>query len=403
MKGAPGIYEEFEEFRGRRFLFAAGHFDYFSGAERQAVYFAEELIKHLQADVKFIGWGGNGRLADEVRAIGGTPVVYPFDLGGKGWRRAWNLAALARFVRRELKPDYLLPYVWMHCKVLGAIWRFTGAKFCWWNQRDEGRGIHGTRVERYLLTHLPAIVSNSWEGRDFLVNRFQLPATRVQVINNGVRLPAESGESAWRAKLGVSEDAFVVMMLANLTRFKDHCTLLRAFSHARAAACRKDMHLVLAGAHEDSTTTIKSLAWDLGLYGYLHLPGSVRDTQSLLRASNLVVHSSKTEGCPNGALEAMALGLPVLGTDISGMRQALGDRAAADCLSPADDWESLGEKILERREDSLLCHTEGARNRERIRQEFSCQQMVARSLAVIAGATIENSGAIVSTIGADRE
>ncbi|MGV2336652.1 MAG UNVERIFIED_CONTAM: hypothetical protein LVR18_21945 [Planctomycetaceae bacterium] len=84
MSTPPTDYREFEEFRGRRFLFAAGHFDYFSGAEKQAVYFAGELVRHLQADVKFIGWGGDGRFANEVRKVGAVPVVFPL---GSGWGR----------------------------------------------------------------------------------------------------------------------------------------------------------------------------------------------------------------------------------------------------------------------------------------------------------------------------
>jgi glycosyltransferase involved in cell wall biosynthesis len=394
-------FSAFEQFRGQRFLFAAGHFDYFGGAERQALYLAHELISNLQADVKFLGWGGNGRLADEVRAVGGTPVVYPFDVSGRGWSHVWNLAKLARFIRRELRPNYILPYVWIHSKVLGAIWRFTGARFCWWNQRDEGRGIQGTRLERHLLTQLPAVVSNSWEGRDFLVNRFQLPPGRVQVINNGVRLPALDETSTWRKQAGIPDSAFVITMLANLTRFKDHPTLLRAFALARNKSPDTNLHLVFAGAHSDATPAIKSLAWDLGLYGYLHLPGAVQDTNSLLRASNLVVHSSKTEGCPNGALEAMALALPVLGTNISGLRQALGEDAVADCLCAGDDWQGLAERILARVEDRQRCREEGMRNRERIAHEFSCHRMATRSLQVIAAACCRDTeNSPVANLGA---
>lgn len=383
-------YSGFEQFCGKRFLFVAGHFDYFGGAERQALYLAQELISNLQVDVKFLGWGGNGRLAEEVRAVGGTPVVFPLDVRGHGWTHAWNLLKLARFIRRELRPDYLLPYVCMHCKVIGTIWRFTGARFCWWNQRDEGRGIQGTRLERHLLTHLPAVVSNSWAGRECLMNKFQLSPERVQVINNGVRLPTLNETSTWRKQAGIPDSAFVITMLANLTRFKDHPTLLRAFALARKKLPDKNLHLVLAGAYSDATPAIKSLAWDLGLYGTLHLPGAVQDTNSLLRASNLVVHSSKTEGCPNGALEAMAMALPVLGTNISGMRQALGEDAAADCLCAGDDWQELAERILARVADHQRCREEGMRNRERIAHEFSSRRMAIRSLQVIAASCSQN-------------
>lgn len=380
-------WEEFAAFRGRRFLFAAGHFDYFSGAERQAVYFAAELVRRLDAQVSFIGWGGDGRFADEIRAAGARPVTFPLNPGIPSWSDRLQLLKLAAFIRRQLRPEFLLPYVWMHCRVLGAIWRLTGAEFCWWNQRDEGRGIRRTWLERRLMRTLPAVVSNSWEGRDFLTAAFGLAESRVRVINNGVLVPVEGRSAAWRQQQGISNDAFVVTMLANLTSFKDHLTLLKAFAWCCGRCENCNMQLVLAGSHEETTDSIRALAEELGVAERLHLPGSTRDTEGLLRSTDLVVHSSLTEGCPNGVLEPMALGLPVLGTNISGLRQALGRRAAACCLSAPGDWADLGQRMLERVRNGQLSALEGSQNRLRIIEHFSIDTMARQSLDVISTGT----------------
>lgn len=376
-------YEEFEEFRGRRFLFAAGHFDYFSGAEKQAVYFAGELVRHLQADVKFIGWGGDGRFANEVRKVGAVPVVFPLDPGGSGWSHRLQLFRLARFIRRELQPEFLLPYVGMHCKIIGSIWDWTGARFCWWNQRDEGRGIEGTRLERRLMKTLPAVVSNSWEGRDFLTQKFKLSNDRVQVVNNGIMIPQPSAERNFRRQLGISSNAIVLAMLANLTRYKDHATLLTAFSSASQQLADAEMHLILAGSHSDAAEAIKAIGWDLKLWGRLHLPGSLDDCSGLLEESDIIVHSSRTEGCPNGALEAMAHGRCVLGTDISGMRQALGPENSRLCLAPAGDSHRLAKLIVRFAADQETREHIGTSNRNKILQDFSVRQMAINSLRAI--------------------
>lgn len=376
-------YDQFSDFRGRRFLFAAGHFDYFSGAERQAVYFAAELVRHLAADVKFIGWGGNGRFADEIRKVGAVPVVYPFDLDGRGLSHQLNLYRLARYIRRELRPDYLLPYVWMHCRIIGAVWNWTGARFCWWNQRDEGRGINGTRLEQRMMRTLPAVISNSFEGRDFLVRKFSLAEDRVKVINNGVVLPSTHRSVTFRQRLGVSERAVLLVMLANLTRYKDHTTLLKAFAEACNLCTETDLELALVGDHGDAAMLLKALAWDLGLAGRLHLPGSVTDVDEVLRSADLVVHSSRTEGCPNGALEAMAHGLCVLGTDISGMRQALGNETGKICLAPEGDSKALAGLIAAFANDPQRRMEFGRRNRVRIENHFSIEQMAIQSLKCI--------------------
>jgi glycosyltransferase involved in cell wall biosynthesis len=376
-------YAEYSCFRGKQFLFSAGHFDYFSGAEKQAVYFARELVQQVEAKVTFIGWGGNGRFADEVRAIGATPIVFPLSLAPKTLADRWRWLQLAIFIRKKIRPDYILPYVWMHCKVLGAVWKLTGARFCWWNQRDEGRGIHGTRLERYLMRSLPAIVSNSWEGRDFLVKRFQLASDRVSVINNGIELPPLKTDLSWKMEHEIPKESVLIAMVANLTRFKDHTTLLKAFAETRKNCPESDIHLALIGKTEEMTQEIKAIAWDLNIGQKLHLAGGIKDVNHALRSVDIVVHSSLTEGCPNGALEAMSLGLPVLGTDISGMRQALGENVADDCLAPPGDWKDLARKIAIRVNSPSYREVEGQRNRTRIANEFSITKMTKMSLDVI--------------------
>jgi glycosyltransferase involved in cell wall biosynthesis len=376
-------YNQYSQFRGKHFLFAAGHFDYFSGAEKQAVYFARELVQHLQAKVTFIGWGGDGRFAEEIRSVGAIPLVFPLSVSPKTLADRLRWLQLARYIRKQIQPDYILPYVWMHCRVLGAIWKLTGARFCWWNQRDEGRGICGTRLEHYLMRSLPAIVSNSWEGRDFLVKRFQIAPDKITVINNGIELPSLHKDISWKTELGITKDSVMIAMVANLTRFKDHATLLKAFEETQRICPDSDIHLVLIGKTEEMTQEIKALAWELNLGRNLHLVGAVKNVNRILRSVDIVVHSSLTEGCPNGALEAMSLGLPVLGTNISGMRQALGENAADTCLAPPGDWMDLAKKIAIRINSPSHRETEGQRNRERIANEFSITKMTLNSLEVI--------------------
>ncbi len=62
----------------------------------------------------------------------------------------------------------------------------------------------------------------SWEGRDFLIEKFQLPVGRVRVINNGIELPSPRDRMAARATLGLQSSDLMILMMANLTAFKDH-------------------------------------------------------------------------------------------------------------------------------------------------------------------------------------
>jgi glycosyltransferase involved in cell wall biosynthesis len=373
-RNQPGLQAEF---KGARFVIIAGHFDYFGGAERQAVLLAKELIHSYEAHVQFLGWGGDGIFADEIRAVGGITSVFPMDLGQRGLRQKLTLLRLARFIRRELKPEYLLPFVGMHCKVIGSIWKLTGARFCWWNQRDEGRLIYGTKREQRLLRNLSAVVSNSFEGRDFLIQKFNLPESRIRVINNGIEVPHPVEYDPAGPRYRATPDKIVFSMIANLTQYKDHETLLHAFAALRNAEVGQRCQLILAGSYGETTLPLKALAFDLRLGDAVQFAGAMSQAEvhNLLRETDVVVHSSVCEGCPNGALEAMSHGICVLGTDISGMRQALGEEQAATCLAPPGDAQALAQLMIHMASAPALRVEFGRKNLSRIRSEFSVSEM----------------------------
>jgi len=233
------------------------------------------------------------------------------------------------------------------------------------------------------LKTLPALVSNSFEGRDFLVQKFGLSPNRVRVINNGVEIPGTCDRTPWRTKLGLKDDEILFTMLANLTQYKDHATLLKAFATVRKTEIGRRCQLIFAGQYGDTTQMLKAMAFDLGLCDSVRMIGAVDDTHRLLAATDIVVHSSTKEGCPNGALEAMALGKCVLGTDISGMRQALGDSATGRLLAPTGNPTRLAELMAEFGSSSQLREAVGSENLARIRSEFTVEKMTREVLQTI--------------------
>ena len=171
-------------------------------------------------------------------------------------------------------------------------------------------------------------------------------------------------------------------MLANHTQFKDHQTLVRAFGSLRRTSHGERCHLILAGRHGDTTTAIKVLAFDLALCGHISLPGVIDPADELWRCTDIAVHSSVTEGCPNATLEAMAHGLPVCGTLISGMRQALGEDAE-ELLADAYDADKLAKILIRLISEPNLGSQLGAANRARICSEFSRVKMCTQALTLI--------------------
>lgn len=372
-----------DRFAQRRFLFVLGQYSKMGGAERQALILADQLRRNVGCHVKFLAWGGEGSVSDEIRELGIEPCVFPLNWNRGRISQFITLRKLQRYLRCELRPDCILPYIGFNCKIVGMVWRQSNARFTWWNQRDEGRDIYGSKLEHKIIHSVPKVVSNSYEGRDFLVRKFGLSENRIEVLNNGIVMPQRSDTSLWRETLGIHSDQLLITMLANLTNFKDHTTLLKAFAKLHKTDVGKHCHLALAGRLAESTALLKVLAFDLGLCGSVHFLGPVAKPASLWSATDFAVHSSETEGCPNAALEAMSHGLAVCGTNISGMRQAVGDTEAGEVLASPRDEESLF-RIMHRLATSPSERLKrGARNRCRIARHFSPVGLTERVLQMI--------------------
>jgi len=385
-----------------RYLIVLGHFGHMGGAERQAFHLIRHLREHRDARVAVLGWyGTEGPLADTLRDWGCELFTFPYRDIAPRTSKAWNLFQLARFIKTRIRPDYILPFVAVHSKPICQIWRLTGARYAWWNQQDEGRGLFGTPAERKALLNAVHITSNSWAGSDFLANTYDIPQEKILTYNNGTELPDLGGlQPVWRARLDLSSGTPLVSMVANVTPFKDHETLLKAWRtvlDSWVEESRPPPVLVLAGYLQDlvHVSKLKVLAFDLGLGTSVRFVGPVDSVNELMWESDLVVHSSVKEGCPNAVCEAMALGKSVVATDIPGTRQALDESSWNDCLAAPHDAQSMAQRLLEFLHNTGLSADTGARNRQRIERHFSIEGMCEFFLSLLdqnaAGAASRNA------------
>src|ERR1051325_2477719 len=313
---------------GRRVIIVLTELE-LGGAEREAAVVAGFLARGQRAPVE--GWGvfgQPGRVAKLCEEYGIPWRLTPWPWSDKRSERLKRMAQFAWTLRRA-RPDVLLPYLIFPNVICGQVWRLTGARTCIWTQRDEGIG-RMPRAERRAASQVPLFISNSQAGANFLTEKLGAKRERVRVIHNGVTLaPIKADRDDWRRELALSEDTFAACMVANLTQYKDHDTLLRAWrlvvdameSEGRSAV------LLLAGRLDSSDSThhaVKALAYDLELGKSVRFLGQVLDLSGLLGAIEIGVFSSRSEGIPNGVLECMAAGLAVAGTDIIGISEAVG-------------------------------------------------------------------------------
>jgi glycosyltransferase involved in cell wall biosynthesis len=172
-----------------------------------------------------------------------------------------------------------------------------------------------------------AVVVNARRIRPAFADLPGFDPHRVVVIHNGVEPPVRrQPHGSLRASLGISPDAPVVGAVARLARQKRLDRLLRAVAR---------LHCVLAGDGEERGA-LEALAAELGIAARVHFLGHRDDTGDVLDALDVFAVSSDREGLSNAMLEALAFGLPVISTPVSG---------ADDALEPFADGSAPGEIV----------------------------------------------------------
>jgi glycosyltransferase involved in cell wall biosynthesis len=364
---------------GKTFMFFIGHYLNLGGAEAAAIILAKELQQRYKAKIIFVAGSPDGKVKNDLDQLGFKTLYFKFNYKAKPYKKIPSYLKLIYLIRKH-KPDFLLPYVAGNNKMVLPIWKYTGAKYAWWMQQDEGRELYKTKFEKWTIDQASDIISNSEVGMDFIQEAYDKDKSQMVHYNNVIYVPNQYDlKSFWRSKLDIKKNTLIVSMIANITPFKDHETLFKAWplvvNHFKQQ--NQPICLLLAGQPKKETITmLKILGFDLRISDSLYFLGGTDKTNELISASDLVVHSSIKEGCPNAVCEAMALGKAVVGTDIPGNSEALTRTYENFCLSQPKNSDDLAQKIIHVLEHPELRNEIGNFNKKRIIEHYNVEQML---------------------------
>lgn len=225
------------------------------------------------------------------------------------------------------------------------------------------------------------VITNADDLRDdYLRLLADAPPPEIQTIHKGVAVAdvATSRETA-RSGLGIPLEAKVIGGVGRLVEQKRFDRLIHAF-----ALLGRGERLVMAG-DGPLRATLESVARELGVHDRIHFLGHRTDVPAVMSALDLLVISSDRESMANVMLEAMAVGVPVLSTPVSGAREALEARqsiadgkAAAEAAgvvvepTPA----ALAARAAWLLTDPALLRRMGEAGRERVATHFGRERMV---------------------------
>lgn len=179
-----------------------------------------------------------------------------------------------------------------------------------------------------------------------------------------------------RRELGIPAGAKVVGIIALLEEHKDHRTLFEALRLAKPRLGEARLLVIGDGPLRDE---LPRLAETMGLRGAVLFLGFRRDTPELLSLMDVFVLPSHWEGLPRSILEAMAVGKPVVATDIRGCREEVVDGITGR-LFPVGDARALADALAGILMDPDKARAMGEAGRGRAEELFDEEAVFRRML-----------------------
>ena len=231
-----------------------------------------------------------------------------------------------------------------------------------------------TKVERYFIRWVSAVIT---------LNRFMLDHyvrvvgdnRRVHLICNGVDLDAFQNPNPQRIRqeFGIQPGTFAVGTFARLVDGKGIPEFIATAGRVSRAAADSQFFVVGSDSAEDGAfeARMRELARNMGLDGRLLFTGWRDDRIDAMAAMDLVLQISTTfpEGMSLAPLEAMALGKPVIVTDIPGYEFCVDDGTTGFMVAPGD-IDALTEKVLILARDRTLTERMGQAGYRKALREF---------------------------------
>jgi glycosyltransferase involved in cell wall biosynthesis len=220
-----------------------------------------------------------------------------------------------------------------------------------------------------------------------VLRKLGIPDRKLQLLGNGVDLARFDPDrhldarSQVRHELGIDDDEVVVGLVGRLVAEKGFREVFEAARQLRIT--NPKVRFVIAGppdlakADAIGQTELDRAASE----ARVHFLGMRADVERLYPAFDLYVLASHREGFPRSAMEAAAMGLPIVATDIRGCRQVVDDRATG-LLVPLRDPMALGAAIDRLAGDPQLRRSMGDAARAKAVREFDDRQQVRITLDV---------------------
>ena len=365
-------------------LFLIDYFHRTGGTEKHLVQLITGLPPERFRCAVVVFDAGENTLLEELRRRG-VPIIH-LPVGREyvpnALRQAWRLAQLIRRHRYDIVQTY-------HQKAdtYGALiaW-MAGARHLVSSKRDTGqlrKPLH-VFLNRRLRGLFDGFIMVANGVSDAVVAQDRLSVQRVMTIYNGVDAirfhpPSAAQRAAARARLGFTDEDFVVGMVAGFRAEKNHDVFFEGLS--RAAPALPSLKVLAVGGGELLVQHQQRLG-ATGLALRTVFAGDVADVLPYLWAMDVgCLTPGSNEGFSNAVIEQMAAGVPMIVTAVGGNPEAVANGETGWVIPPLDAT-ALAQAVLTMHQDGPGRAAMGRAARARVEARFSLEHMCAEHARV---------------------
>jgi glycosyltransferase involved in cell wall biosynthesis len=194
----------------------------------------------------------------------------------------------------------------------------------------------GSRAEKWAGAYCDRVIFVNQEERELAIERGWLPAEKCLTIYNGVDLEAFApglrryARNHFQQQCGLENDEIAILMLGRLDRQKQPLILPRIAARLQSLLPAAKWRILVAGAGPLKPALARDVQ-RLGLESRVTLLDWQADPQQTIQAADIVLHPTLWEGLPLALIEAQAVALPTVASDIKGNREVVTDETGILC------------------------------------------------------------------------
>jgi glycosyltransferase involved in cell wall biosynthesis len=306
-------------------------------------------------------------------------------------RQPWQIVGLMRELKAHIdaaNPAVIATSGTLPNLVALLLRRWHKARVVWTITPTEDAGIIeriAGLLECRLSRFVPAMVTANQVDYDHAVAA-GYRAGRITIVPTSIDLDKfrhdPEGRASLRSAWRVSDRAPLIGQVARIVPANDHATFLRAAVIVGRA--RPEARFVCVGGGPNARVAeMQQLSRTLGVGDRVIWTGPITSSASVYSAFDICVSTAlSANGVPEGIVEALACGTPVIATDTGETASLIGDDRA---IVPAGDPEALADRILKVLDDLDAGLADPATLRARVARERSTERLLDRMEQVLYG------------------